>query len=200
MTRTQIVGSIKEYMDKAEEYLLRVLTDDQIIQEDKARLEGETFNVLPYEKMIKRDLSFIADELGRFWLYDTEYNIWRTKGEIYLRHYLRNRYLIKKDMRSLCCNEITNHIRDRALLNKEKFDTLFAPPQLIPFNNVIYNMDTEKAMPYDKKYFFTRKLKVKYNPDAPKCEKIDKFFSEIVKEEDVITLYELLAYCMWRLK
>ncbi|GAI82772.1 unnamed protein product, partial [marine sediment metagenome] len=80
----------------------------------------------------------------------------------------------------------------------DKLEELEPPLNLIPFANCIYDIDTGKTIEYSPDYFFTTKLKVKYNPDCGGCPTIDKIFNEIVREEDVITLYEIAGYSMHR--
>ncbi|MBA7655346.1 hypothetical protein ES703_63250 [subsurface metagenome] len=90
------------------------------------------------------------------------------------------------------------YIKDWTLTDIDKIEELTPPLNLIPFANCIYDIDTGKQIEYSPDYFFTTKLKVKYNPDCGGCPTIDRIFHELVREEDVITLYEIAAYSFHR--
>ena len=74
-------------------------------------------------------------------------------------------------------------------------------------NNSIYftciqngalNLVDGSLTPHDKKYKFTFKLPITYNPEA-QCPKIQKFIEEVcLDKKDVDTIYELIAYCLHR--
>jgi len=169
----------------------------KVIPEEELRPKPK-FNPKHYAEMIFKDFHFKADELDRFYIYDEINGIWRKKADIYLRHYLRKKYLDEKDLKKYCVNEIVAHIKDLSFLDIEKIEDLKPPLNLIPFANCIYDLDTNKIIEYSPEYFFTTKLKVKYNPDCGGCPTIDRIFHEIVREEDVITLYEIAGYSMYR--
>lgn len=156
------------------------------------------FNPKPYAEMVFKDFHFKADEFERFYIYDSNNGVYRERADVYLRHYLRKKYLDEKDLKKYCVNEIVAHIRDLSFLDIEKIEDLMPPLNLIPFANCIYDIDTNKTIEYSPDFFFTTKLKVKYNPHSPGCPTIDKIFHEIVRNEDVITLYEIPAYAMYR--
>ncbi len=52
-------------------------------------------------------------------------------------------------------------------------------------------------MPYYPKMFFTAKIPTNYNPEAS-CPTIDRIFGEIVNPDNIVDLYELIAYSMFR--
>ncbi|MBA7716564.1 hypothetical protein ES703_125638 [subsurface metagenome] len=53
-------------------------------------------------------------------------------------------------------------------------------------------------MDYSPDYFFINKLDVGLNQENTECPAIDKIFKELVAPDDVKTLYEIPAYCLYR--
>ncbi|MBA7517452.1 hypothetical protein ES705_09506 [subsurface metagenome] len=156
------------------------------------------FNATLYAEMVFKDFYFKADEFGRFYIYDAKNGVYRERAEVYLRHYLRRKYLSDEDCSKHKVSEIVAHIRDWTFTDIDKIEELTPPLNLIPFANCIYDSDKGETIEYSPEYFFTTKMKVKYNPDCGGCPKIDKIFCELVKEEDAITLYEIAAYTFHR--
>ena len=64
------------------------------------------------------------------------------------------------------------------------------------FENGVYDRREHKLIPHSPNVRLFNKLPVCHNPNA-KCPTIDRFLSEIVKPEDVITLKEMVAYCLF---
>ncbi|GAI17995.1 unnamed protein product, partial [marine sediment metagenome] len=115
--------------------------------------------------------------------------------EIYLNGILRKGILKKKDFKKNRVNEI---IADLEGLCHEGDMPSEPPSYLIPFKNKIYDLRNGETLDFDPKYFFINKLAVNYNPENEECPNIDKLFREIVLKEDMITLYEIIAYCLFR--
>jgi len=55
-----------------------------------------------------------------------------------------------------------------------------------------------KTLDFNPRYFFINKLGVNYDAENKECPNVDKLFREIVLKEDIITLYEIIAYCFYR--
>lgn len=155
----------------------------------------QKFDPLPYSESITEKYPLRSDTKKRFWIYHKKRGIWIDKAEPILNGMLRKRILGKKDHKIYCVREILEELRGQSL----KIDDPVEPDlSLIPFNNKIYDIKNEKDIEFSPEYFFINKLAVNYNPEAGDFPTIRKVFSEIVKEEDTITLLEIVAYCMWR--
>lgn len=195
----QPTGKLKE---NTPQYLIHTLKTAKSNLTSKFKKRA-SFDPEPYAEMVFNDFHFKTDESKRFYIYDSRNGVYRDKAEIYIRYWLRKKYLAKGDYSIHKVNEIVTHIRDLALQDVvesgvESLEEMMPSLNLIPFANCIYDIDADEQIKYSPDYFFTTKWKVRYSPQAGGCPTIDKIFHEIVRSEDVITLYELAAYCMWR--
>ena len=210
MTRTQMVNSIKEYVDKAEEYVPSKLEEELQIQ--------EKFNSVIFGRIIRDHYSFISTPAGQFYMYLPKWKMWFKEGEYLLRQILRQYYLEDKDWQSNKISEVVIYIRDIVRKNRIEMEQLTPSPALIPFNNVIVDMSEiikerdeakragtinpkktkPKIIEYSKDYFFLKKLVVDYNPEHKVCPRLDEIFSQMVTAEALPILYEIPAYCLWR--
>ena len=67
---------------------------------------------------------------------------------------------------------------------------------MLPFKNGIYDLNTKKLIPHDSKYLFDYQIPITYNPDA-KCPLFDNFLKEIIKEEDIISIYDIFGLTLY---
>jgi len=91
-------------------------------------------------------------------------------------------------------NEVIGHIQRSTYVERNEFDSdVF----VLVLNNGLLNINGGEMTAHTPEYLSTIRLPVDYNPDAD-CPKIKKFFSEIVKEDDVPVLEELIGYCLFK--
>lgn len=76
---------------------------------------------------------------------------------------------------------------EREQLNKNKY--------LINLKNGMYDIESDKLLEHDPKYHSTMRIPLTYDSNAT-CPNIDKFLSEVVSEENAVTLTEYLGYCL----
>ena len=153
------------------------------------------FSPRPYSNEILETHFLRYDLHKRFWIYDQDSGIWSDKAEIILNSILRKKILGEKDFKVYCVSEI---IADLQGLTLETELPEEPPAYLIPFKNKIYDFKNKKLIDYSPEYFFINKLKVDFSDTKGECPTIDKIFRQIVREKDVISLYETLGYAMWR--
>lgn len=91
-------------------------------------------------------------------------------------------------------NEIKFRIEAKTQINRDEFNK---DVNIIPVANGLLNIFDYTIEPFNKEKLFTFKIPVIFDVNAT-CPKIDKFFSEIVRPEDVDTLYEIAGYCLYR--
>ncbi len=156
---------------------------------------GKEFNPRPYSEYILENYSLKYNKATGFWWYDKTTGIWQEEFESYLKNILRKNLLKKKDLKANRVNEITEDLKGLCYIKNIPSEP---SADLIPFKNKIYDLRNGKTLDFDPKYFFINKLAVNYNPENEECPSIDKLFREIVPAEDMITLYELVAYCFYR--
>lgn len=88
--------------------------------------------------------------------------------------------------------EVTFFIENETLVSRDSLNT---DKNIINLKNGLYNINNEEFMPHDPAFLSTMQIPVVYNPNA-KCPAIDKFFSEIVSEEEEQVLREVFAYSL----
>jgi putative DNA primase/helicase len=142
------------------------------------------------------DREYYCDNYNRLFLYDPDRGLWLGDDSAVplTEQILRNEYLQGDLGFSHHVNEVIRDLKSYCYRANE-----FPNPhyQLIPFNNVIFDLRVDQSLDYSHEYHFTSKLAVDYKADAT-CPTIDRIFNELVPPHRVIDLYQLLAYCFIR--
>ncbi|RLC33897.1 hypothetical protein DRH14_04130 [Candidatus Shapirobacteria bacterium] len=119
---------------------------------------------------------------------------WKFGGEVRIKELLQHTLqdLEKERISVHLVNEVIAYIQrstyvERFLLNREK--------RKIPLLNGVYDLETDQLLPLAPEYYFTYCLPVEYNKSA-KCEKIEKFLSEVLHPDDIPPVLEFVGYCM----
>lgn len=168
------------------------LTPYQTQKEKPSRIK---FNPRPYSLEILSNNFLKYDEYKRFWIYDRTMGIWRDKAELILNSDLRKKILGDKDYKRYCVGEIIADLQGLTWIDEIPEEP---EPYFIPLKNKIYDLKNNELLDYSPKYFFINKLATNINEENTECPTIDKIFGELVAPEDVITLYEIPAYCLYR--
>ncbi len=155
----------------------------------------QKFNPRSYSNEILEKYHLKYDMHKRFWIYDNESGIWKEQAELILNSILRKKILGDKDYKRYCVEEIIADLKGLAYYSAVPQEP---EPHLIPFNNGIYNVKKDKFTQHSPDYFFINKLPADFNEEHRECPTIDRIFNELVAPEDVITLYEVIAYCFYR--
>jgi P4 family phage/plasmid primase-like protien len=71
------------------------------------------------------------------------------------------------------------------------------PVELLAVNNGVLNLDTEEFSEHSPENMFLTKLPVDYDKDAT-CPEIEKFFSDVLKEDNIPVVQEGFGYCLWK--
>lgn len=153
------------------------------------------FNPRPYSLEVLSNNFLKYDKYKRFWIYDKTVGIWRDKAELILNSDLRKKILGDKDYKRYCVGEILADLQGLTWVEEVPEEP---EPYLIPFKNKIYDLKNNELLDYSPDYFFINKLATNINEENTECPTIDKIFRELVDPEDVITLYEIPAYCLYR--
>lgn len=157
-------------------------------------LPKSKFNPRPYSKRILSEYHLKHDKYKRFWIYN-ESGIWEYRAELILNSILRKKILGNNHYKRYCVDEIIADLKGLAYTQELPQQP---EPDLIPFNNGIYDIKNNRLIRYSPDYFFINKLPVDLNEKHKKCPTIDRIFNELVAPDDVITLYEIIAYCFYR--
>lgn len=178
--------------------------DDNQKQKQIIQLRHDVFQCL-----IRREEEHATEAIvfyieNKFFLYttrdDLKSEIWIYEDGIYKPN---GESFIKMIAREVLLHAYTPQ-RVNKIIAKIQADTMVDPAEFfntqyldeICVENGILNLETRKVSDFTPEKIFFNKLPIKYNPDAV-CKNIDKFFSEILKDErDKIILYELAGFCL----
>jgi len=153
------------------------------------------FNPRPYSEEVLANHSLNYDEYRRFWIYDGDAGIWKGKAELRLKSILRKKILGTEHYKRYCVGEVVEHLKGLTFVDEQLEEP---PAHLIPFENKIYDLESGKFLHYSPDYFFINKLAVRIDQNTTECPTIDKIFREMVRPQDVATLYEIAAYALYR--
>lgn len=155
----------------------------------------ERFSPVPYAKELMENYKFMYDKYKRFWRYDFKDNLWKEDAEDFIRNLCRVSLLGEQQQKNNYTNEIVSYIRD--LSYNPNFNGEL-DKNLIPFKNVLYNIDDDSFIDYSPEYFTTNKLPIEMDSLYTQCDIIDSFFEDIATKEYKEILYDLTAYCLYR--
>lgn len=153
------------------------------------------FSPVPYAKKILDENKFLYDSVKRLWRYNPEEGIWSDDAELFIRSKLRKQLLGEEQQKKQYVDEVIDYIKG---LSWREGDITLAPKHLIPFQNVIYDIDKEDFVDFTPEYFITKKIPVKVGVENTEFEMIDVFLEELVGKDKKKVLYELMAYCLYR--
>ncbi|MCX6748455.1 MAG: phage/plasmid primase, P4 family [Candidatus Pacearchaeota archaeon] len=91
-------------------------------------------------------------------------------------------------------SEITAYIRRNSLRDRDEIEE---PIDKICLKNGILNIKTMQVEQHSPSIIFFNKVPVSHIPAAD-CPKIKKFLSEIINEDSILTLQELVGYCLYK--
>lgn len=158
------------------------------------KLSKNKFNPRPYSEQILSKYHLKYDGYKRFWIYN-ESGIWEYRAELILNSILRKKILGNNHYKRYCVDEIIADLKGLAYTQELPQEP---EPHLIPFNNGIYDTKNDRYIEYSADYFFINKLPVNFNKKNRVCPTINRIFNELVAPKDVVTLYEIIAYCFYR--
>lgn len=147
---------------------------------DKLKLAEEFLQLIP----------LYYDEAMNWWKWDYDLHYWKMIDEIDI--------LIMID-RAADVN-VTNSKEKTEILNALKVRARAGKPKeikktMIQFDKEIIDISTGDRFPASSKYFVTNPIPFKLGKIS-ETPKFDKLFSEWVKRENFLNLYEILAYCL----
>jgi putative DNA primase/helicase len=124
------------------------------------------------------------------YIYNDGYYIPEGKEIIYN---IANTFL-DKETKEYFKREIYGYIRDKNYQYRTIFDSDI---NLICMKNGIYDLKNNKFMPHDPKHYFLNQIPIQYDQNA-KIIKIEEFFKQVLKPDDILKLQEIYGYCLFR--
>jgi P4 family phage/plasmid primase-like protien len=193
--------SVKEKVEYTEEQK-KVLLDKWKIDIDNFKPKESPkivlmskFSPVEYANTLKDISKFILDKNKVFWRYDSKEGIWKDDAEQFIKTYLRNNLMGDEQQKEGYVREIVLYLKDSSWRPE------FEPnknPNLIAFNNKIYDLEHDCFVEFNSNHFITNKIRIDIDDKITECPVIDKFFTDSVGEKYKITLYEIISYMLFR--
>lgn len=136
-----------------------------------------------------------GDKEPLFW-FDSSSGLWREDGQGFVESELRTSLHSLPDVQKkrYVIDEIVADIKGCSW----KGQALPEPDvNLIPCANGVYDLNTQQLRKFRCDDYFTWKLPWDYNPDSI-SELVIPLIESFLPKEETITLYELIAYCLYR--
>lgn len=139
-------------------------------------------------------------ERGQLWVYDAKTGLWKPDGRTKLRNIYGTYYgEMECDEKGHKANypKALSELESYFLsMQTDRHQELPTPaPNLIPFQNGVFDITKNVMIPYSSDQYFTAKLPWNYRPEAS-CEWFLRLFSEWV--ENPQELIDILALCLFR--
>jgi len=179
---------------------LKQITREELLQADNLRdicltlKELDQAVKIPYvcaQQLLKSQNFLTFNDTGEIYFYKK--GVYQPNGETEIKAF------IQKEIGDITthhiCSETLHHIRRETYDNREKVEE--TPVNLICLENGIFDINKLELKSHSPKIIFLQKIPVEYNPNA-KCPKIEKFLSEVVKDDDIPLLEEMTGHCLLR--
>jgi len=134
-----------------------------------------------------------SDDKPEMWIYEA--GIYIPNGATTINEYVDK--VLGTQYSTYFTNQVIAKVQVRSYITQEK---LFeeAPPHLVPVNNGILNINTDKLEPFTPEYRFFQKLPVEYDPQA-ECPNCLKFFeTTLPNKQSRNVIQELFGSTLFR--
>jgi putative DNA primase/helicase len=102
--------------------------------------------------------------------------------------------MLKDKFNSNLFREVIKHIQSMTYCNRSDFDNY---PYEINLKNGIYDVENQVFMPHDPSHLSVIQLPFDYDPMAV-CPTVNKFFTEVLYEKDILAMEEFFGFCLYR--
>ena len=125
-------------------------------------------------------------------VYNPSTGVYEPRGEAFVRRQAED--LLNAFATNTRVNEIVEKISRRNLERGPAFDV---SPERLVVGNGILDLHTGELDDYTPEEYHATRIGVDYRPEA-ECPGIDQFFHEVVKDDDVGTLYRVAAHTLYK--
>ena len=180
----------ERFRDEVHSAIDAVKDDDDLTQRTARHRMAEAFD---------RHYDFVFPE--------DEVRGWRTKLYVYAEgdgiYEPRGEAFVAKQLEKAACDYVTNQVVNEIVGKLERMATERGPafegaPERLAVGNGILDLHTGELDPFTPTEYHRKKLDVDWNPDAGEPDAIDAFLHDIVADDDVGTLYRLIAHSMYK--
>jgi len=147
------------------------------------------------------------DQFYDFVYPEDEVRGWRTKLYVYAPedgiYEPRGEAFVAKQLEKAAGDYVTNQVVNEIVGKLERMSTERGPafegaPERLVVGNGILNLHTGELEPFTPTEYHRKKLDIDWNPDAGEPHAIDDFLHDIVADDDVDTLYRLIAHSLYK--
>lgn len=152
------------------------------------------------EMMAKEFITFhnvytVREDKKEVEVYIYKDGIYVPEGKTFIREYVRS--VLGNLYNEAFTNQVISKIIVDTFIEAERF-FIDEPPNLLPVQNGILDLDTDTLRDYTPKLKFFTKLPVIYDPMI-EAEKTVQFIKDIIKDEsDLLTIQEIAGYLLYR--
>jgi putative DNA primase/helicase len=161
------------------------------------------------EKLMKNNVFKTMIDTSEIYYYNEKLGIFVANGESFIQMQVESMYPL---INTHQVNEVIDHIRRRTLTNRTQFNSQI---EWLACKDCMINLKTLEIRPHSHEFMVTVQIPVLYNNkgthisdffemigdnDDPSssCPAIMKFMREVMAEEDIETVLDFIAYCLWR--
>lgn len=126
------------------------------------------------------------------YVYDDANGVYEPRGAAFVEQ------LLERHAGDYVTNQVRNEIVGKIERLNKTDGRLEAEPNRLVVGNGILDLHTGELDEYTPHEYHTTKLEVDWNPDAGEPDAIDDFLHDIVEDDDVDTLYRLIAHTLYR--
>lgn len=197
------IAGIKKLVEGTPLYVAPPPSAESLQQGVKSGKKGkEQFSIRDCSLRILEDYKIKSDDAKHWWWWNERRKAWRDFFELKLENILRKKFIPLEYLCKHNADEVIADLRGLSYVGPVPGDP---DPRYIPFKNKDYDLETQRAEKPISDHFFRSRLRVNYNEDASKFSPIEdgyphieEFFRNVVKEEDIVSLKEIIAYSMYR--
>jgi len=155
-------------------------------------IRGDFDRLALVNEIIRRHKLLTFTDTGRTWIYHEGLGYYEKNAEPLIKSYAT--VSLSVEARKGWVEEVLYLVKQKTLAQRE---TLEPPINLVNVENGILDIETLELHPHSPDYYFTNRLPVKYDPEAT-APKFRQFMTEIINEEDSLTLQEFTGYLLYR--
>lgn len=178
---------------------IKIISTEQRIEMLKAEhaIVMESFSPRPFTNKLISAIPFFVDEFENFFCYNYETGVWRENAASVIDTIMRTQLVSSDNVKKRMIEEVVADVRG---LSRKYIPFPKQRPELIAFENGVIDIKSGLFTEFRPEMYILNKIPINYKKELnclnpPKI--IDKILREIL-DNNVIDIYELLAYCMYR--
>jgi len=127
------------------------------------------------------------------YVYNGDEGVYERRGETFIKDKLE--YAAGDFATNHVTNEIIGKVKRMSTARDREFER---HPERLVVGNGVLDLHTGELSNYTPHEYHVTKIDVDWNPDAGDPEEIDRFLHDIVEDDDVATLYRLVAHTLYK--